>query len=64
MRKHALRRTLLYAAVTAATIAGAAVSTTPAHAETGTSVIANGDVVIVGAGATVELTLTYLNPLR
>ncbi|GAA1506737.1 hypothetical protein GCM10009827_020730 [Dactylosporangium maewongense] len=49
MRQHALRRTLLYAAVTAATIAGAAVSTTPAHAATGTSVIT------VGAGATVTV---------
>ncbi|MDG6108350.1 carboxypeptidase regulatory-like domain-containing protein [Dactylosporangium aurantiacum] len=39
MRKHGLRRALLHAAVTAATIAGAAVSTTPAYAETGTSVI-------------------------
>ncbi|MGI5180991.1 MSCRAMM family protein [Dactylosporangium sp. CA-152071] len=49
MRQHALRRTLLYAAVTAATIAGAAVSTTPAHAATGTSVTT------VGAGATVTV---------
>ncbi|MEV0561136.1 carboxypeptidase-like regulatory domain-containing protein [Dactylosporangium sp. NPDC050588] len=47
MRQHALRRTLLSAAVTAATIAGAAVSTTPAHAATGTRAVT------VGAGATV-----------
>src|SRR4051812_42260470 len=49
MRQHALRRALLYATVTATTVASTAVTATAAHADTGTSSI-TGHLTDAGGG--------------